>query len=145
MLPMLLVLCPLAWANEAPVALAGRSFLAYPGERIVLNGTESYDPDGDALTYEWVQVGGPGTVLDKADTPVPEFDARLPGTHSFELVVDDGQIASEPDVVDVIVVDPAIGDTVESTGCAALPGAGRGATVLGAFGLALLGLARRRS
>lgn len=140
MLTLLLVFSPLAWANEAPVALAGRAFLAYPGERIVLNGSESSDPDGDALSFEWTQLWGPGTVLAKADTAAPEFDARLPGTYTFELVVGDGALDSEPDAVDVIVVDPAIGQSVDAGGCASAPGR----TTLSLTLLALVGLARRR-
>lgn len=143
MLALLLLLCRSAWANEAPVALAGRAFLAYPGERIVLNGSESYDPDGDTLSFQWVQLWGPGTVLAKADTAAPEFDARLPGTYTFELVVDDGLLASEPDLVDVIVVDPGIGESVEAGGCAS--SRGTPAVGLALLGLALSGLARRRS
>lgn len=119
MLPaLLLALLPAARANQAPVALAGRAFLAYPGERIVLNGAESYDPDGDTLAFQWVQTHGPGVVLSGAQSANPEFDARVAGTYTFELVVTDGELFSEPDEVDVIVVDPAIGESIEGRGCA---------------------------
>lgn len=113
-----------ARADEPPVALAGVPFLAYPGERIVLDGSASYDPDGASLTWAWTQVHGPGVDLRADTTANPEFDAELPGTYTFELVVDDGLLQSEPDEVDVIVVDPAIGMDMQPQGCQAAPAAG---------------------
>lgn len=138
-LPLLALLAAPALAtDEPPVALAGRAFLAYPDERIILDGSESYDPEGYELTWQWTQVHGPAVQLRGYDTPNPEFDAAAPGVHSFELVVDDGIQESDPDVVDVIVLDPAIG-AAPAGGCSAAPGAGAAGLLL-----PLLGLLRRR-
>lgn len=129
-----------ALADDPPVALAGVPFLAYPGERIVLDGSQSYDPEGYDLDFTWTQLHGPETLLRNDDTPNPDFDAEWPGTYSFVLVVHDGLQASDPDIVDVIVVDPAIGGDIEVGGCAAATG--RGGRLLLLPGL--LAIARRR-
>lgn len=126
-----------ARADEPPVALAGVPFLAYPGERIVLDGSASYDPEGAPLSWDWTQVHGPTVELRAATTANPEFDAEQAGTYTFELVVGDGLQESEPDEVDVIVVDPAIGEDVQAEGCQATP-------AVGGLLLLLPALARRR-
>src|SRR6185369_15644127 len=49
--------------NAAPVADAGPN-QALPGSATVtLNGSGSYDPDGDPLTYQWAQESGPAVTL----------------------------------------------------------------------------------
>ncbi|MCB9781082.1 MAG: hypothetical protein H6742_21120 [Alphaproteobacteria bacterium] len=135
-----LLLAGPALADEPPVALAGVPFLAYPGETIILDGSESYDPDGQSLTYAWDQVAGPRVDLVDDDKARPSFTPDEGGTYTFSLVVDDGLSASDPDEVDVIVVDPAIGSDVDGGGgCATVPAA---PGVLGLL-FALLGLRRR--
>ena len=44
--------------NLAPTAEAGTNQNRRPGARVKLNGSRSSDPNGDALTYRWVQTGG---------------------------------------------------------------------------------------
>jgi hypothetical protein len=40
--------------NEPPVASAGESPLfSYPGAALTFDGSESYDPDGDIISYDW--------------------------------------------------------------------------------------------
>jgi hypothetical protein len=107
---MLAVLAPLLsvfqLAVAAPEARAGRTFLAYPGETIRLDGSTSAGTEPD---FRWVQIGGPRIPLSGADTARPEFYADLPGRYTFELTVRAGDQASAPDEVDVVVLDPAIG------------------------------------
>lgn len=93
-------------AHATPVSRAGRPFLAYPGETIILDGRAS---EGDNLEFRWVQVGGPRVPLNSADTPTPSFFADLPGRYAFELVVREGEVAAEPDLIDIAVLDPEIG------------------------------------
>lgn len=139
LLALLFAAGPALASDEPPVALAGRAFLAYPGETIILDGSQSFDPEGYELTWSWVQVHGPRVDLRNAETPNPEFDAAQPGVHSFELVVDDGIQESDPDVVDVIVVDPGIAADPRG-GCSATPAPPAGLLAL----LPLLALSRRR-
>lgn len=122
----------------APVARAGESFLAYPGEVITLNGDASSDPDGDALTFTWRQVGGLTVALDGSDGPAPSFTPQRGATYTFELVVSDATQNSAPDRVDVVVVEPSVGERLETGGCSAAGGA------FGGLALAVLAIASRR-
>lgn len=126
-------------AEAAPVAKAGRAFLAYPGETIQLDGRDS---EGDDLEFRWAQVGGPQVPLIDGASAQPRFSLELPGRYSFELVVREGEVASEPDVVDVIVIDADVAGRFSEGGCAAAP-ASPAALLLG-FGALLAALRRRR-
>ncbi|MHC4790195.1 MAG: PKD domain-containing protein, partial [Planctomycetota bacterium] len=97
--------------NHAPRANAGPS--RYAGaEPIVLDGTGSYDPDGYGEIYQWQQVSGPAVVITGADTATPTISGFSQTSSiqecEFELVVSDGELASEPDIVKVIIV-PSFG------------------------------------
>lgn len=88
------------------VADAGRPFLAYVGDTVVLSGTGSRGPAGATLQYEWAQVSGPLVKLVDLNSAEPTFQVREPGTHVFELIVGDGERWSEPARSHVVVVDP---------------------------------------
>ena len=92
-------------ANKRPVAEAGQDKDATVGELVRLDGRGSTDDDGDALTYDWVQTGGPGVDLQGADSALPEFVPEGPGIYTFSLVVHDGKEQSQVDEVTVNVLD----------------------------------------
>ncbi len=95
-------------SNSVPTADAGADRTVTVGDTVDLNGSGSSDPDGDALSYAWSQVEGPMPVaLKGADTSQPHFKAPGPGLYEFQLVVNDGQVASLPDHVTVTVESPA--------------------------------------
>ena len=91
-------------AGAPPVANAGPGQTVNPGAAVMLDGSGSFDPEGDPLTYQWTQTGG-GTVTLSSDTAVqPTFTA--PGsadTLTFQLVVGDGQNSSSPASVTITV------------------------------------------
>ena len=58
-----------------------------PHEEVVLDGSGSFDPEGEALAYSWRQVAGPTVKLRNNDTPWPRFTPTGPGRYEFELVV----------------------------------------------------------
>lgn len=91
--------------NNPPTASAGDDFYTAHGSLTQLDGTQSSDPDGDPLTFSWVQISGANTVtITNASTSTPTFTA--PGTDdtlTFELTVDDGNGNFSNDFVTVTV------------------------------------------
>ena len=88
--------------NQPPVADAGPDQTveqaSYQGTDVTLDGSGSYDPDEDPITYLWTWEGGSSTQVG------PTVTVQL-GTTTFTLVVNDGVLDSKPDTVDITVVD----------------------------------------
>lgn len=76
--------------NRQPVADAGLDQTPMKRSRVILDGTGSSDPDGDVLSYTWVQTGGLPVALVGAGTASPSFIPSLSGQYVFRLTVDDG-------------------------------------------------------
>jgi len=93
--------------NRAPVAEAGQDqSILNPGTTVTLNGSSSFDPDGDQLTYNWEQISGETVTLSGADTASPSFTAANRGEHYvFRLSVSDGRGGFATDTVTVWVID----------------------------------------
>ena len=79
-----------------PIADAGPNQIGVAAGTITLNGSGSRDPNGEALTYQWVQEGGPAVALTGANQPVATFTAAAGQAYTFRLTVrnTDGQQAS---------------------------------------------------
>ncbi|MBD3346866.1 MAG: hypothetical protein GF401_17565 [Chitinivibrionales bacterium] len=87
--------------NTSPVAHAGSDILCSERDPVMLDGSLSYDPDGDNLEYEWTQLQGPPVSIDPA-AKQPSFEAPWFLEDSdllFRLVVFDPQSASDTDSV----------------------------------------------
>lgn len=86
--------------NQIPVANAGPSLTVKPTANVALDGTKSYDPNGDNLQFLWLQLaGGPTVSLLNNATATPSFTApSVPNTTTltFQLIVSDGQTDSTP-------------------------------------------------
>ena len=82
--------------NRAPVANAGAAQTVAEGANVILDGTASYDPDGDAVSYAWTQTSGPTVTLSSATSATPAFTApsglAADATLVFSLVVNDGKV-----------------------------------------------------
>jgi hypothetical protein len=90
--------------SHQPVADAGADQEVYAGDAVQVDGSNSFDTDGDALGYDWRVVSAPAVVsLDLADPARPEFEAAAAGVYAFELRVSDGTVGSYPDRVTVTV------------------------------------------
>ena len=101
--------------NNAPVAVARvvneddelvANLVTDPAV-LTLDGSESFDPDGDALKYSWTIQKGPKVDLEGSDTVtptvVPRSRSNPNGDYVFELVVSDGKLRSQPDFVTVTI------------------------------------------
>ncbi len=90
--------------NRAPVADAGADDVANVGAPTSLDGSASYDPDDDPLSYAWRFVSKPGssaaTLVDE-DRPDPQFIPDVEGRYELGLVVSDGAYESVEDTVEI--------------------------------------------
>lgn len=89
--------------NLAPVAFAGQDQLSRLFGTYTLDGSASFDPDGDPITFFWRQVHGPAVVLSNPNGAVTSFAVTATGQYIFELVVSDPSGASSADQVMVTI------------------------------------------
>ena len=95
--------------NLPPEASAGPDRAGSVGERVSLDGSESYDPELEDLEYRWTlkdkpegSALGDGDIFD-ADEAMAHFVPDAPGAYVFGLVVSDGYTWSQPDYVGLVV------------------------------------------
>lgn len=75
--------------NSAPVADAGPDQIGVSAGTITLDGSGSYDPDGQPLTYQWSQVAGPAVSISGMNSAQATFTAAEGQSYSFRLTVRD--------------------------------------------------------
>ncbi len=96
-------------ANRPPMANAGPDASSTTNLLVTLNGTASSDPDGNAITYAWTlptRPAGSAATLASATTARPTFTPDVAGTYVAQLVVNDGQVNSAADTVNIVVSAP---------------------------------------
>ena len=98
--------------NELPEARAGGPYLGTTTTPLILDGTQSFDPEGNALTFLWSF--GDGTPLTPGAQPSHQY--TNPGTYRIVLWVHDGVDSSRPylqplSITSVIITD---GSTTDS-------------------------------
>lgn len=98
--------------NHAPEAHGDGPGAVAEGGHVTLAGGASFDPDGDTITYSWVQTEGPAVTLTGANTAAPSFDAPLVAggvglgeTLRFRLTVSDGDLTGVDDVTVTVEQD----------------------------------------
>jgi hypothetical protein len=87
--------------NDQPVADAGGDLIGVAAGAITLDGSASYDPDGDPITFAWAQVSGPTVDLSGANTNKATFTAEEGQTYMFRLTVRDDHNGISTDRVTV--------------------------------------------
>ena len=92
--------CTIVNVNDAPVADAGDNSTIKEGFTAQLDGTASYDPENDPITYQWSEVSAFSVALLPSDMVAqPTFVAPFGAVGQqvvMKLVVDDGREASIP-------------------------------------------------
>ncbi|GAA6204599.1 MULTISPECIES: hypothetical protein [Thalassotalea] len=94
--------------NQLPVANAGDNKSVQKGTIISLNGTNSLDPEGETITYAWslvssgtnVSIQNPSSEQPQITIPIVLADEKL----LFQLIVNDGNKDSLPDIVEITVL-----------------------------------------
>lgn len=97
--------------NNPPTANAGVDFSVTEGNVGTLNGTGSSDPDGDTLSFAWIELGSSWVTIQSASSAQATFTAPMvnsPLNITFQLTVNDGRGGSDSDTVVVTVLDSAV-------------------------------------
>ena len=102
---------PMARLRSAPTASAGADRTVQPGETFRLDGSGSWDADGDTLTYQWRLVRQTptraGTWVDATTIQKPRYNVPYGDgsgtTLQFGLTVNDGSTDSAEDLVTITV------------------------------------------
>lgn len=86
-------------ADAAPLAaILTPAAACTPGVALSLDGSASYDPEGEALEWSWSVAEAPaGYSLDPADAAAPSLTVDAAGSWLIQLVVSDGARESAPD------------------------------------------------
>jgi cysteine-rich repeat protein len=93
--------------NNAPVAIVRTPLTVLTNTVVVVDGTDSVDPDGDPITYSWTLITRPAgstATLMGSTTAAPTFAPDKVGLFQVRLVVNDGHVNSAPATVDVNAV-----------------------------------------
>jgi hypothetical protein len=75
--------------NQAPVADAGPDQIGIAAGTVTLNGSGSFDPEGDPITYQWTQIAGPAVSISGMNSATATFQAVEAQTYAFRLTVKD--------------------------------------------------------
>ncbi|GAB1061323.1 PKD domain-containing protein [Shewanella algae] len=85
-----------------PSANAGPDRAASVGQDVTLDGSGSFDPDGDPLSFHWVlsrKPNGSTALLARSETPFALLTPDVDGEYEIELTVSDGSNSSAVDQV----------------------------------------------
>ena len=91
-------------SNHPPVANAGEDRIIEEGSLTFLDGSRSYDPDGDPLTYQWSSWGGgeivsPNRKVTAFRAPLLREDERYRDIFIFLTVTDPYNASDKDDVI----------------------------------------------
>lgn len=97
-------------SNIAPVAHAGTDQAVLVGDTVSLDGSASFDANADGLAFNWQLTDKPvgsSAGLSAMDVVGPTFLADQEGFYAARLVVNDGSLDSQPDMVEIYATQAA--------------------------------------
>ena len=84
-------------SNSAPVSIVGPDRVSSLGVEIQLDGSASFDPNNDILSYEWAIVSQPvfsNAIIIGENTVTPSFTPTKLGSYVLSLKVSDGEFSN---------------------------------------------------
>ncbi len=91
--------------QSVPIAIASDDQIQPRSSIITLDGTRSFDQDGDPLTYFWQQISGQPVILSNQNSSITTFFGSTPGFYEFSLVVRDGKSSSNASITLVSITE----------------------------------------
>jgi hypothetical protein len=88
------------------------------GSPVTLDGSPSYDPDGNQMTFAWTQTAGPSVMISDANTSKAKFTAPnldMGKRMLFKLTVTDENGLSDSGLVQITVIpstSPSLGSSM---------------------------------
>ena len=91
--------------NQTPTASAGGDqTLTLPENSLMLNGSQSFDDDGEIVGYQWEQTSGPSPIdMEGINSGQLSLSALKQGSYEFRLTVTDNEGKSASDEVQLVV------------------------------------------
>lgn len=96
-----------SFSNTRPVASAGNNQMVSLSDVVRLSGAESYDADGDSLSFRWNIMSAPegsGASLDRPGSSATSFSADKQGLFVISLAVSDGLQESTSAVTVTVII-----------------------------------------
>lgn len=75
--------------NDAPVCVLTPDQVGVEAGPVTLDAAGTFDPEGDAITFQWAQVGGPAVSITGMNTATARFTAAEGQTYVFQLTARD--------------------------------------------------------
>ena len=94
--------------NHRPVASAGEDRVINPNSTVVLDGTESYDVDGQVVSFNWEQLNGEEVFIISPDSANAQFVMPNHGFVDIKLTIVDNEGKPATDTVCYTVNEPPI-------------------------------------
>ncbi|MBC8255983.1 MAG: T9SS type A sorting domain-containing protein [Candidatus Marinimicrobia bacterium] len=93
--------------STCPVADAGDNQGVSPGVIVTLDGSSSYDPDGNIIAYEWTQLSGTVVTLSDEEAAITTFTSpNTDGSLTFKLSVFDNEFNEATDEITITISSP---------------------------------------
>lgn len=99
--------------NAPPVAIVTGPATSTVGEMVWLDGTASYDPDGETLSYQWRALDGPVVAITNDEAALASVTPTEAGYYRFALAVSDAAETVSADLSVTVVPVGQDGGPVE--------------------------------
>ncbi|MGC4114830.1 MAG: hypothetical protein QM765_09515 [Myxococcales bacterium] len=89
--------------NQLPRMAVAQKVVAHEEEKVSLDASRSFDPDGDPMRFRWRQLDGPPALLESPEQAQAAFNAAEVGTYVFAVELTDGRSPPQEEKCEVEV------------------------------------------